>query len=51
MKSITIRLLDVEAAMLFEVQKVNKACRGLQALLVSKIKQEYAIITNGRISK
>ena len=29
MKTITIRLPDVEAAMLVEVQKVNKACRDL----------------------
>jgi len=41
MKTITIRLPDVEAAMLLEVQKVNKAYRDLQGLLFSQIQQEY----------
>jgi len=41
MKTITIRLPDVEAAMLVEVQKVNKAYRNLQGLLLSQIQQEY----------
>ena len=35
MKTIAIRLPDVEAAMLVEVQKVNRAYRDLQGLLVS----------------
>jgi len=35
MKTITIRLPDVEAAMLVEVQKVNKAYRDLHGLLIS----------------
>jgi len=34
MKNIIIRLPDVEAAMLVEVQKVNKAYRDLQAVLI-----------------
>jgi len=42
MKTITIRLPDVEAAMLVEVQKVNKAYRDLQGLLISQIQHEYA---------
>jgi len=42
MKTIIIRLPDVDAAMLVEVQKVNKAYRDLQGLLVSQIQQEYA---------
>jgi len=42
MKTITIRLSDVEAAMLVEVQKVNRAYRDLQALLISQIQKEYA---------
>ena len=41
MKTITIRLPDVEAAMLTEVQKVNRAYRDLQGLLISQIQQEY----------
>jgi hypothetical protein len=42
MKTITIRLPDVEAAMLVEVQKVNKTYRDLQAFLISQIQQQYA---------
>jgi len=42
MKTITIRLPDAEEAMLVEVQKVNRACRDLQGLLLSQIQQEYA---------
>ena len=34
MKTITIRLPDVEAAMLVEVQKGNKAFKDLQQLLI-----------------
>jgi len=50
-KTITIRLPDVEAAMLIEVQKVNKAYRDLQGLLVSQIQQEYAKTSKGRASR
>ena len=41
MKSITIRLPDVEAAMLVEVQKKNKAFKDLQQLLIQQIRQAY----------
>ena len=41
MKAITIRLPDVEAAMLVEVQKRNKAFKDLQQLLIQQIRQEY----------
>jgi hypothetical protein len=41
MKTITIRLPDVEAAMLVEVQKRNKAFRDLQAMLQKQISREY----------
>jgi hypothetical protein len=41
MKTITIRLPVVEAAMLAEVQKVNKAYRDLQRLILQQIRQEY----------
>ena len=41
MKTITIRLPDVEAAMLTEVQKRNKAFKDLQQLLIQQIRQEY----------
>ena len=47
MKTITIRLPDVEAAMLVEVGKVNKAYRDLQGLLISQIQQEYQKTAKG----
>ena len=51
MKTIIIRLPDVEAAMLVEVQKVNKAYRDLQGLLLNQIRQEYANTPKGRASR
>jgi hypothetical protein len=51
MKTIAIRLSDVEAAMLLEVGKVNKAYRDLQALLINQIQQEYAKTPKGRASR
>ena len=48
MKTIIIRLPDVEAAMLDEVGKVNKAYRDLQGLLINQIQQEYAKTPKGR---
>ncbi len=51
MKTITILLPDVEAAMLVELQKVNRAYRDLQGLLVSQIQQEYAKTPKGRASR
>jgi len=41
MKTITFQLPDVEAAMLVEVQKVNRAYRDLQGHLISQIQQQY----------
>jgi len=41
MKTITLRLPDVEAAMLVEVQKRNKAFKDLQQLFIAQIRQEY----------
>ena len=51
MKTITIRLPDVEAAMLLEVGKVNKAYRDLQGLLINQIQQEYAKTPKGRAAE
>ena len=51
MKIITIRLPDVEAAMLAEVQKVNRAYRDIQGFLVSQIQQEYAKTPKGRAAR
>jgi len=41
-KTITIRLLDVGAAMLVEVQKVSKAYRDLGLYVITQIRTEYA---------
>ena len=41
MKTLTLRIPDVEAAMLVEVQKRNKSFRDLQGLLLSLIRKEY----------
>ncbi len=51
MKTITIRLPDVEAAMLVEVQKVNKAYKDLQGLLIHQIQQEYQKTPKGRAGR
>ena len=51
MKTITIRLPDVEAAMLVELQKVNKAFSDLQDLLINQIQQEYAKTPKGRAAR
>ena len=51
MKTITIRLPDVEAAMLLEVGKVNKAYRDLQGLLISQIQWEYQKTPKGRAGR
>ena len=40
-KTITIRLPDVEAAMLVEVQRSNPAYRDLSKLLISLIRKSY----------
>jgi hypothetical protein len=45
------RLPDVEAAMLVEVQKVNKAYKDLQSLLLNQIQQEYQKPPKGRAAK
>ena len=47
MKTITIRLPDVEAPMLVEVQKRNKAFKDLQQLLIQQIRQEYQKSSGG----
>jgi hypothetical protein len=41
MKTITIRLPDVEAAMLVEIQKRNREFQRVDVLLLSLIKKEY----------
>ena len=47
MKTIAIRLPDVEAAMLVEVQKGNKAFKDLQQLLIQQIRQEHQKTSGG----
>ena len=49
MKTITIRLPDVEAAMLVEVQKGNKAFKDLQQLLIEQIRQKYQKTSGGSV--
>ena len=51
MKTIIFRLPDVEAAMLLEVGKVNKAYKDLQGLLINQIQQEYAKTPKGRAAR
>ena len=51
MKTITIRLPDVETAMLVEVQKRNKAFKDLQQLMIQQIHQEYAKTPAGKAAK
>ncbi len=41
MKTLTLRIPLVEAAMLVELQKTNKSFRDLQGLLLGLIRQEY----------
>lgn len=48
MKTITIRLSSVDAAMLVEVKKRNRAYRDLQGLLVGLIQQEYGKLVKNR---
>ena len=50
MKIITIRLPDVAAAMLLEVQNRNLAFKDLQQLMIQKIHQENAK-TADKVSK
>jgi len=44
MKTITIRLPDVEAAMLLEVQKTNKELRALDKFFVALVRLQYSKI-------
>ena len=46
MKTITIRLPDVEAAMLAEVQKKNKTFRDLRGILLEQIQEAYRKMQN-----
>jgi hypothetical protein len=45
MKTIIIRLPDVEAAMLVEVQKVDKVYRDLQDMVLKQIRREHEKIS------
>ena len=47
MKTITIRLPDVEAAMLLEAQKRRKDFRDLQSIVLQKIRLEYESLKIG----
>ena len=47
MKTITIRLPDVEAAMLVEVQKRNKNFADLHSIVAQQIRLEYQKMKRG----
>ena len=47
MKTLTIRIPDVEAAMLLEVQKTTNSIKDLQGLLLGLPRKEYEK-TNGK---
>jgi hypothetical protein len=47
-KTITIRLPDVEAAMLAEVQKRNKSYRDIEGVLMQQIRQKYSELSRSR---
>ena len=51
MKTITMRIPAVKAAMLIELQKTNKSFRDLQALLLDLIREEYSTTSQGRAAK
>ena len=51
METITIHMPDVESGMLIQVQKVNRAYKDLQGLLINQIQQEYAKTPKGRAAK
>ena len=48
MKTITIRLPDVEAAMLVEVQKKKPKFRDIEKLLSEIVRQEYSLLASRR---
>ena len=50
MKRLIINVPAVEAAMLLEVQKVNKSYRDPEGLLLTQIRQEYQKTPKGRAS-
>lgn len=47
MKTITIRLPEVEAGMLVEVQKRNKAFRDISGFVSSRVCEEYSKLFKG----
>jgi hypothetical protein len=47
-KTLTLRIPDVEAAMLAEVQKTNKSFRDLKGLLLGLIRQEYQKLSGSK---
>ena len=50
MKTITIRLPDVEAAMLSEILKGNKTSRNFQDFVLRSIRCEYTILRKKGLS-
>ncbi len=48
MKTLTLRIPDVEAAMLVEVQKTNKAFRDPQGLMLGLTIKEYQRLSGSK---
>jgi hypothetical protein len=46
-----VRLPDVKAAMLVEVQKVNRAYKDIECLLINQTQPEFAKAPNGRAAR
>ena len=51
MKTITLRIPSVEAAMLQELQNTHKQFRNLEVLVLGLIRQEYQKTPAGKTSK
>jgi len=51
MKTITLRIPAVEAAMLQEVQKTHKQFRNLEAMVLGLIREEYGKTSVGKTPK
>ena len=51
MKAITIRLTDVEAAMLIEVQKSRQNFKVLDKLIATLVRSQYQLLFSSRAAK
>lgn len=51
MKTIAIRLTDVEAAMLHELQNSNKVYKDLQGMLLQQIRRDFLALHGSKYLK